>query len=136
MKFIFFSLLACTLSFSALAQQGTSSAVKTLTPTEFKGQRLSMKTVVLDVRTPEEYNAGHLEGAENSDYRSGQFAKELKELNKKKTYYLYCASGNRSGKAAQLMKEAGFEKVYNIGAYQDLREAGFPTEMEIPELDR
>lgn len=56
---------------------------------------------------------------------SGEFEEKLDSLDKSKTYYLYCASGNRSGKAAEIMKENGFENVHNLGGYNDLVEAGF-----------
>lgn len=109
-------------------QQSTPAQVQNLSPQEFKEQRMSSKTVLVDVRTPEEFAAGHLDGAVNSDYRGGEFAEEMKTWDKKKVYYLYCASGNRSGKAAELMKEAGFQHLYNIGGYEPLKEAGLPTE--------
>ncbi len=81
----------------------------------------------MDVRTPEEFQSGHLKNAKNSDFRGGQFSKEFTGWNPKKTYYLYCASGNRSGQALKQMKEAGFTNVYNIGAYKDLKAAGLKT---------
>ncbi|UYZ64230.1 rhodanese-like domain-containing protein [Hymenobacter weizhouensis] len=80
--------------------------------------------VLLDVRTPAEYAAGHLPGAQNLDYRSPEFAKQLALLDPQKTYVLYCASGNRSGKAAVLMQEKGFQKVVNAGGYPALKESG------------
>ncbi|MDZ7680804.1 MAG: rhodanese-like domain-containing protein [Fodinibius sp.] len=52
---------------------------------------------------------------------------QLKSLDKDKTYYLYCRTGNRSGQAAELMVENGFDNVYNIGGYQDLVDAGIPS---------
>ncbi|GAB3539566.1 hypothetical protein GCM10027443_36260 [Pontibacter brevis] len=112
----------------ARPQQNTPVEVQDLTTQEFKRQRMSSKTMLVDVRTPEEFAAGHLSGAINSDYRGGNFAEEMKNWKKNKVYYLYCATGNRSGKAAELMKEAGFQHIYNIGGYQELKEAGLPTE--------
>lgn len=109
-------------------QQRTPVEVQNLGTEEFKKQRMSNKTLLVDVRTPEEFADGHLTGAINSDYRGGDFAEEIKTWKKNKVYYLYCATGNRSGKAAELMKAAGFQHIYNIGGYQTLREAGLPTE--------
>ncbi|PRY05706.1 phage shock protein E [Pontibacter ummariensis] len=109
-------------------QQQPPVAVQQLTPAEFIQERMSRKTVLLDVRTPEEYATGHLDGAENSDFRGGAFAEEMKDWDKDKKYYLYCASGNRSGKAAEMMRQAGFKHIYNIGGYPALKEAGVPTE--------
>ncbi|MEJ8801643.1 rhodanese-like domain-containing protein [Pontibacter sp. H249] len=127
MKMVLLSILA-SLFLSCNEPQQDLAKVKQLTPNEFKKQKMSSSAVLLDVRTQEEFAGGYLEGAENVDYRNGDFARELKSWDKDKTYYLYCASGNRSGKAAELMREAGFKHIYNIGGYNTLKQAGLPTE--------
>ncbi|TGE24532.1 rhodanese-like domain-containing protein [Hymenobacter aquaticus] len=93
-------------------------------------QRLLRKrnVVVLDVRTPEEFATGHLAGAQNLNFRDPNFPTQLAALDTTKTYVLYCASGNRSGKAAVLMQEKGFRKLVNAGAFKDLKAAGMKTE--------
>ncbi len=70
--------------------------------------------VILDVRTPGEYQSGHIAGAVLLDYYSADFKNELAKLDKNKIYLVYCRSGNRSRKAAQVMKELQFTKVYNM----------------------
>lgn len=91
--------------------------------------RMENPGVVIDVRTSREYNNGHLKIADhNYDFLSGEFTKNLANLDKNQTYYLYCASGNRSGKAAKLMSENGFENVYNIGGYNSLVQSGLESE--------
>ncbi|MBC5992654.1 rhodanese-like domain-containing protein [Pontibacter cellulosilyticus] len=132
MKMIILSIITA-LIFSCSQPQQDVAKVKQLTPNEFKKQKLSSKSVLLDVRTPEEFSAGHLDGAENVDYRGGDFAKQMSNWDKDKVYYLYCASGNRSGKAAELLREAGFKHIYNIGGYNTLKEAGVPTEVKVKE---
>jgi len=102
--------------------------VQRLSAAEFRERSEQEPGVVLDVRTPGEYNTGHLQGAANYDFLGGVFSAKLGELDKDKTYYLYCASGNRSGTAAQMMQNAGFEKVYNVGGFLDLKTVGLPTE--------
>ncbi|GAA4358562.1 hypothetical protein GCM10023185_24400 [Hymenobacter saemangeumensis] len=82
------------------------------------------RNVVLDVRTPAEFAAGHLQGAQNVDFRAASFQEQVAQLNPQKTYILYCASGNRSGQAAALMQKKGFGKVINAGGYNDLKVAG------------
>jgi phage shock protein E len=124
MKLILGIFLAGFFSCSQPQQDGT--AIKTITATEYKEQA-KKEGILVDVRTTEEYAAGHLAGASNADYLDGTFAKSIKDWDKEKTYYLYCKSGNRSSKAAQLMQEAGFKNIYNIGGYQDLKSAGLPT---------
>ena len=72
------------------------------------------KVVVLDVRTPEEYEKGHIEGATLINFYEDDFEQKINELPKDKEYVVYCHSGNRSGKAVKKMKEAGFANVHNM----------------------
>ncbi|MBA5629178.1 rhodanese-like domain-containing protein [Moheibacter sp. BDHS18] len=78
--------------------------------------------VLLDVRTPEEFNAGNIPNSVNIDFNSDEFDAMIQDLDKEKTYYVYCKSGNRSTKASQKMQEAGFQHVVNLkdgySAYQ------------------
>lgn len=78
--------------------------------------------LLLDVRTDQEYAAGHLEGSTQIDFYSPDFQEKIKQLNPETTVYVYCRSGGRSGETAKLMKELGFKAVYNleggIGAWQ------------------
>ncbi|NEM97077.1 rhodanese-like domain-containing protein [Pontibacter burrus] len=126
MKLIRLTIVAALLSCSQPQQDATN--VKQLTPTEYKKQVTKQQGMLIDVRTQEEFDAGHLQQASNSDFLNGDFAKSLGNLDKDKTYYLYCKSGNRSSKAAKLMQDAGFKNVYNIGGYDELKSAGLPTE--------
>jgi rhodanese-related sulfurtransferase len=70
--------------------------------------------VLIDVRTPEEFEEGHIEGAVNINYRGSNFVTDLDDLDKKKTYLIYCRSGNRSSDSAEIMVRLGFEKIYRI----------------------
>lgn len=79
------------------------------------------KTVVLDVRTPEEYAEGHVAGSLNIDVTNKDFAKKIKELNKADTYKIYCRSGKRAGRALDEMKTLGFKDLENLGGYEDAR---------------
>jgi phage shock protein E len=71
--------------------------------------------VVVDVRTRQEFESGHLPEAEHIDMMSPDFQNRIEQLDRDGTYYLYCRTGSRSGRAADLMARAGFERVYNIG---------------------
>ena len=97
---------------------------QTLSASEFVRKVQEEPGVVLDVRTPGEYAGGHLKHAKNLDLMGGQFAAAIAKLDKSKTYYLYCASGGRSGSAAGMMASNGFEHVYNVGGYMSLVAAG------------
>jgi phage shock protein E len=96
-----------------------------MSPQEYIEVRIGNPGVLIDVRTPGEHKMGHLKGTDhNFDLNSGEFQKIMPKLDKEKTYYLYCRSGNRSGQAARMMKASGFENVYNIGGFQTLVRAG------------
>ncbi len=71
--------------------------------------------IVLDVRTPEECASGIIPGATPIDIMNQTlFMSEIMKLDKSKSYLVYCRSGNRSGKACQVMDELGFAKTYNL----------------------
>src|SRR2546427_435932 len=72
------------------------------------------KVMVLDVRTPEEFSAGHIAGATNLNFRDPGFEKKLAALDKKKPYLVHCAAGGRSSKARELMKKLNFESIYHL----------------------
>lgn len=100
-----------------------------ITPSEFQEMIKNNPGVVIDVRTDTEYNNGYLSIADHQfDFNGGEFQRQLSSLDKNKTYYLYCRTGNRSGQAARLMKEKGFENVYNVGGFEELADEGFETE--------
>lgn len=75
-------------------------------------------TIVIDVRTPEEYAAGHLVGAILLDLNSGEFAEMLPSLDPNAEYLVYCRSGNRSGQAVAMMVHEGFVSVTNLGSVE------------------
>lgn len=70
---------------------------------------------IIDVRSPEEFAEGHVAGALNLDFNSGEFAEAITGLDPDATYALYCRSGNRSGQAAALLAGAGFTSVADLG---------------------
>lgn len=76
---------------------------------------LTSGTVVVDVRTPAEYDSGHLEGAVNIDLEASTFATKIAALDKNATYFVYCRSGNRSSQAVAAMKKIGFTHVTDGG---------------------
>ena len=70
--------------------------------------------MLIDLRTPKEYEEGHIEGSVNIDFFADNFEDEIAKLDKNKTVYIYCASGGRSGETLKLMKESGFKMVYHL----------------------
>jgi phage shock protein E len=82
---------------------------------------------IIDVRTPDEYAAGHLEGSVNIDVQAPTFEDEIAQLPTDGSYLLYCRSGNRSAAAAAQMAALGFTDVVDGGAFDALVAAGMPT---------
>lgn len=84
--------------------------------------------VILDVRTPSEFAAGHLAGAVLIDFNAGSFRTEVDKLDKNKRYLVYCRTSNRSGQAVAVMKELGFKEVYDMdGGVVAWEAAGYPV---------
>ncbi|AYB35671.1 rhodanese-like domain-containing protein [Chryseolinea soli] len=104
---------------TAVATPQSRAVNDVLEPADFK-QKLAANTgaVLLDVRTPEEVAEGALPGAVNINFNAPDFKEKIAALDKTKPYFVYCKVGGRSGKAATLMNESGFQEVHNLkGGY-------------------
>ena len=88
----------------------------------------TMEAILLDVRTPQEFSQGSLEGAINMDYHAEGFEAKIDALNPKYAIFVYCQSGGRSGKTYKMLKEKGFDKVYNLDGGYLAWKASQPTE--------
>ena len=111
----------------SLAQSADSATVVSVETFE-KMSKKKRKTVILDVRTPEEVAEGHLAGAKNIDVQNELFQQNIEQLDKNKTYLLYCRSGKRTAVAGAKMKAAGFKKVYMLdGGITSWKEKGKPV---------
>lgn len=123
-------LLLAFLSFailpSAMAQK--EGKIKTMGVEKFHKTLIKAKNPqLIDVRSPEEYEDGHLNGSVNYNISDSTLSENLDKLNKKKPVFVYCRFGVRSQQAADLLKEHGF-KVYNLsGGITDWKAKGFPT---------
>lgn len=85
--------------------------------------------VLLDIRTPDEFNQARLSDAVNIDYYAADFRENLSALDLEATYVVYCRTGNRSASAVQIMQELGFQRVYEIdGGIARWYESGLPLE--------
>lgn len=69
---------------------------------------------LIDIRTPKEYDEGYIEGAININFFDRDFNAQMAKLDKDKELYIYCRSGNRTGKAAKRLKDQGFTKIYDL----------------------
>jgi len=93
----------------------TKPAVKNLKVDEAAKLLAEKKEVfVLDVRTPEEFNEGHLKGAVNLNIQSKTFKEDVAKLDKSKTYLVNCAAGGRSTRACTAMDGLGFTNAFNL----------------------
>ncbi len=70
--------------------------------------------VILDVRTPKEYDETHIENSQNINYNSKNFKLEIEKLDKNSKYLVYCHSGRRSSNAMKIMEKSGFTDIKNI----------------------
>jgi rhodanese-related sulfurtransferase len=87
--------------------------------------------VVLDVRTPEEFAEGHLEGAVLVDFYAEDFTEQLAALDPDVPYVVYCRSGNRSGQTVPVMEELGFSSATDIaGGILAWEDADLPVVVE------
>ena len=115
---------------SAIALAGCSSgnsATENVNVNEFSEVIKDAGVVILDVRTAEEFAQGHIAGSINIDVSSSDFVAKVSELDKTKTYAVYCRSGNRSAVATAEMEKLGFTSLYNMtGGAIDWSAAGFP----------
>ena len=83
--------------------------------------------IVLDVRTPEEFAQGHIEGAVNLNAMSETFIEDVAKLDKDAAYLVHCRSGRRSAKAVAARKDAEFQNVAHLDAgLNGWSEAGKP----------
>ncbi len=120
-------LLAAALGLTVLLAgcSSGSDAVTTVAAPEFLTTMAEPGTTVVDVRTPAEFAAGHVDGAVNIDVESADFAGQIAALPKDATYAVYCRSGRRSQVASTQMADAGFTSVVNLkGGVADLQAAG------------
>lgn len=112
MKNNLFILLLMVISLSSCAQ---STEVKQLTsPEAYNMISKDSKVVVLDVRTPEEFSAGHIKNAINIDIKQSDALSKIDSLDHNATYVVHCRTNHRSKIAVDHMVEAGFKNIYQI----------------------
>lgn len=98
-----------------------------ISPADYQSQYMQAKAphLLLDVRTAEEFAAGHIPGAKNISLQS--LDRRLGELPKDQPIIVYCRSGSRSATAAQLLKRQGFEDVRDLGGIITWQRQGLPV---------
>ncbi|MEP2771966.1 MAG: rhodanese-like domain-containing protein [Fulvivirga sp.] len=95
-------------------EETTQVTLKKVNTAEMKALMADESIQVVDVRTPAETSAGHIEGAMiGMDFMTGEFEQNLSKLDTARPVVVYCARGGRSAKAAAILKEKGFKTVYD-----------------------
>ena len=123
MKNSFYFLFICLIGSFSISKAQTTN----LTPQEFIAKVKTTKNAqLLDVRTPQEWEAGKITSSNCINYNDAAFKQQIEKLDKNKPVFVYCAVGGRSSKAAPILQQAGFKYIYNLtgGGYKDLAVAG------------
>ena len=124
------SFLVIAGALTAFDMNMSEKKLESVSPVEFAKNVVSDEGFVLvDVRTPEEYDLGHLPSAINVDYQSFDFESVISELEREGKYAIYCRSGKRSAEALLMMEEMGFKWVIDLsGGMESLVDNSEATE--------
>lgn len=108
------TLLLMLVIITACSQKsGNAISITEVTPAQLQTGYL------VDVRTPEEYDLGHLDGAVNIDWFAPDFADRFQDIPKDRTIYVYCKKGGRSAKAQEKLRSLGYDHVVDLkGGYE------------------
>lgn len=112
MKYILIIIILAGSFFTIQAQE--NDHYKILNVQIYKDSISHKEVQLIDVRTPEEYKAGHVEYAENIDFFSNEFTSRFKNLDVQKPIYIYCRSGQRSKQASIKLVALGFKEIYDL----------------------
>lgn len=109
--------------------QAPAKPYKNVGPEEFEKLAKQPKHVILDVRTPKEFAAGHIKGAINIDVNAADFQEKVGKLDKAATYLVHCAAGGRSVTACEKLNTLSFPSLINLeGGMKAWTKAGKPVE--------
>lgn len=128
MKPIFSLITALALTVFTTAMHAADPKIVTVEEAA-KALKANTNIVVIDVRTPDEFQAGHIHGATNINVQDKDFAKKIEALDKSKTYIIHCAAGGRSARACEKIKPMGFTNMMHMNqGFNGWKEKGEPIE--------
>jgi len=131
LRYFFLLTILFSITFPSHAQKSEKNSDKYLIKAEdFKTKTENKNNVIiLDIRTPEEYEESHIKGSLNVDYKNENFKEEIVKLDQSKKYFVYCRSGKRSANSRKIMNELGYKKVYDLqGGILAWKEKEYPLE--------
>ena len=99
---------------AAAAAARAEGGFKEINAADYEKRRAKAKTVVLDVRSPEEFARGHVPGAVNIDINAAGFAASVAKFDKKQTVLVNCHAGSRGAIASAALAKLGFKTVCNL----------------------
>lgn len=101
------------------ATQQAETDYRVLSVADYKKEMQDSNVLIVDVRTPQEYGNGHIEGAINVNVLDTNFPAEVKaKVEMGKQVMIYCRSGKRSARASRIMKDLGYPVIYDLkGGY-------------------
>ncbi len=108
---LFIAVSFCT---SCIDSKIDNTEVKLVTAEEMQSILELEDVQLVDVRTPKEFDEIRIANSQNIDFKSPTFDEDITKLDKNKPVILYCKSGRRSAKCAKKLKDAGFEKIYDL----------------------
>ncbi|SEA27487.1 rhodanese-like domain-containing protein [Psychroflexus halocasei] len=102
------------LSFGLLSEIQAQEKHEILSPQEFCDKMKSDDVQIIDVRTPKEYKNGHIKNSTLINFFDDDFKEQLSKLPEDKKILVYCRSGNRSGKASEILENLGYKNIYDL----------------------
>lgn len=112
MKKLFLILFTSLFLMSCKGQE--TEHFKLLNSAQYKQVISENEVTIIDVRTPAEYQNGHIENAQNINVQSGDFKAKMENFDREKPIYIYCRSGSRSAHAGRILEEMGFKEIYDL----------------------
>lgn len=121
-------LILMAISATQISGCNTNDNIVSVSAREFDKEIKADSVQLLDVRTPQEYAEGHIDGALNINVQSDDFQQMAeKELSKDSTILVYCRSGRRSMNAAQILTDLGYKVINLKGGIIEWKESGLPV---------
>ena len=125
------TLIIMAMSATQISSCNSNNNITSVSAPEFDKEIKANSVQLLDVRTPQEYAEGHIDGASNINIQSDDFQQRAeKELSKDSTILVYCRSGRRSMEAAEMLTKLGYKVVNLKGGIIEWKGDGLPVTTE------